>query len=74
MIIYDFEVFKHNVLLGTLDTDTDKIIQLWDIPSIKSFARDNLTEIWVGYNCEHYDKILLHRDSVWTAEYFRQSL
>ena len=74
MIIYDFEVFKHNVLLGALNTDTDKITQLWDIPSIKSFARDNLTEIWVGYNCEHYDKILLHRDSVWAVKYSRQGL
>jgi len=60
MIIYDFEVFKHNVLLGTLDTDTNEIKQLWDISSIRQHTLDNLDEIWVGYNCEHYDKILLH--------------
>ena len=60
MIIYDFEVFKHDTLLGALNTDTDEIIQLWDIPSIKKYTQENLEEIWVGYNCEHYDKILLH--------------
>ncbi len=65
MLIYDFEIFKHDTLLGVLDTDTNKIVQLWDIPSIKEFAKKNLSEIWVGYNCEHYDKILLHRNSIW---------
>lgn len=60
IIIYDFEVFKHNVLLGTLNTNTGKIQQLWDIPSIRKHAEENLNEIWIGYNCEHYDKILLH--------------
>ena len=60
MIIYDFEVFKHDTLLGTLDTDTNEIVQLWDIKAIKAYAQEKLTEIWIGYNCEHYDKILLH--------------
>lgn len=65
MLIYDFEIFKHDTLLGVLDTDTDEIVQLWDISSIKEFTKKNLDEIWVGYNCEHYDKILLHRNSIW---------
>ena len=60
MITYDFEVFAHNVLLGALNIETGKVTQLWDIPSIKKYAEENLSEIWVGYNCEHYDKILLH--------------
>ena len=41
MIIYDFEVFKHDTLLGTLNTDTDEIIQLWDIPSIKTYTQEH---------------------------------
>ena len=60
MITYDFEVFAHNVLLGALDIETGKVTQLWDIPSIKEYTKKNLEEIWIGYNCEHYDKILLH--------------
>ena len=60
MIIYDFEVFKHDVLLGVLNEETGEIKQIWDIPSIKEYTEKNLNNIWVGYNCEHYDKILLH--------------
>lgn len=60
ILIYDFEVFKHDTLLGVLDTDTGEVKQIWDIPKIKEFARENVKNIWVGYNCEHYDKILLH--------------
>ena len=66
MIIYDFETFKHDVLLGTLDTETGDIKQVWGIPGIKELAETNLGEIWVGYNCEHYDKILLH--GIWSGK------
>ena len=61
--IYDFEVFKHDVLLGILNADTDEVIQVWDIQEIKRLAQEFIHDIWVGYNCEHYDKILLHRYS-----------
>ena len=64
MLVYDFEVFKRNTLLGILNTENGEIIQVWDIPSIKQLAQDNINEIWIGYNCEHYDKILLHRNSI----------
>lgn len=60
MLIYDFEVFKHNTLLGVLDEETGDITQLWDIEQIKDFTEKNLRNIWVGYNCAHYDKIILH--------------
>ena len=64
MLIYDFEVFKHDTLLGVLNEETGEIFQMWNITQIKEFAKENLSNIWVGYNCEHYDKILLHRDFV----------
>lgn len=64
MLIYDFEVFKHDTLLGVLNEETGEIFQMWSIAQIKRFAEENLDNIWVGYNCEHYDKILLHRDFV----------
>lgn len=60
MIIYDFEVFQHDTLLGAMNEETGEIVQLWDIPSIKDYTKKNLNNVWVGYNCEHYDKILLH--------------
>lgn len=60
MLIYDFEVFKHNTLLGVLNEETEEIIQLWDINQIREFTEKNIRNIWVGYNCAHYDKILLH--------------
>lgn len=64
MLIYDFETFKHDVLLGVLNEETGEIFQTWSISGIKDYARKNLENVWVGYNCEHYDKILLHRDFV----------
>lgn len=60
MIVYDYEVFKHNTLLGALDIETGKITQLWDIPAIKKYIHDNVGQVWIGYNSDHYDKILSH--------------
>ncbi len=60
MLIYDFETFAHNTLLGVLNEETGEIIQTWNIPEIKALTEAQLNNIWIGYNCEHYDKILLH--------------
>ena len=58
--MYDFEVFKHDTLLGVLNTDTGEVTQIWNIPEIRELAEKQIKDIWVGYNCEHYDKVLLH--------------
>ncbi len=47
MLVYDWEIFKHNSLLGILDTDTNKIIQLWDISEIKNYINKNLNVVWI---------------------------
>ena len=60
MLIADYEIFKKDSLLGVLDTETNEIYQMWNISDIKDFIKHNLTEIWVGYNSENYDKILAH--------------
>ena len=60
ILLYDFEVFKHDALLGVLNEETDEVTQLWGIEDIKNFTRKNLDNIWVGYNSAHYDHILLH--------------
>ena len=66
MIIYDFETFKHDVLLGTLNTETGETKQVWGIPGIKALAEEYIEEIWVGYNSAHYDHILLH--GIWSGK------
>lgn len=60
MLIYDFEIFRYDTLLGVLNEETGEVTQLWNIDEIKSFTRKNLENIWVGYNSAHYDHILLH--------------
>ena len=60
MFIADYEIFKHDSLLGVLDTETNEIHQIWDVNGIKKFIREHLDEIWVGFNSDHYDKILAH--------------
>ena len=60
MIVYDYEVFRYDTLLGMLNEETGEVIQSWDIPEIKNLIDKNLSNIWIGYNCEHYDKILSH--------------
>ena len=60
MIVYDYEVFKHNVLLGALNEETGEVTQVWDINRIREIIEEGLKNIWIGYNCEHYDKILSH--------------
>lgn len=60
MFIADYEIFKHDSLLGVLDTETDHIYQMWGVSDIKKLIKDHLDEIWVGFNSNHYDKILAH--------------
>ena len=60
MLIADYEIFKKDSLLGVLDTEVEKVYQMWSISDIKEFIKTHLNEIWVGYNSENYDKILAH--------------
>lgn len=47
MLIYDWEIFKHNSLLGVLNIDTDEVIQSWDIEEIKKYTREHLDQVWI---------------------------
>lgn len=60
MIIYDYETFKHDILLGILNTETNEVTQVWGVPEIKNLINKFMTDIWIGYNCEHYDKPMSH--------------
>ncbi len=59
ILIFDFEVFKYDVLLGVYDANNKSYYQIWDIESIKNFYYNNKDAIWVGYNNSHYDNYIL---------------
>lgn len=60
MLIADYEVFKRDSLLGALDVETNQVYQMWDIDEIKAFIKEHIEDIWIGFNSDHYDKILAH--------------
>lgn len=62
IIIFDFEVFKEDILLGTYILEENKnpyIFQTRDLEEIKKFYYDNIDSLWVGHNNEYYDNIIL---------------
>ena len=60
MLIADYEIFKHDSLLGVLDINIDKIYQIWGVPEIRDFIKNHLDDMWIGFNSDRYDKILAH--------------
>ncbi len=62
IIIFDFEVFKYDTLLGALILDDDNvdIFQSWDIDEIREFYEVHKNSIWVGWNNERYDNHILN--------------
>lgn len=61
LIIFDFEVFKYDTLLGALIINNEKIdvFQSWDLNEIKEFYYENIDNIWIGHNNERYDNLIL---------------
>lgn len=62
IIIYDFEVFKFDTLLGAYILDDDMSLtkyQTWSLDNIRKFYADNVESIWVGHNIEDYDNHIL---------------
>lgn len=61
LIIFDFEVFKHDTLLGAIiiDKDNISIMQTWDLSKMKKFYAMNIDAIWIGHNNKHYDNFIL---------------
>ena len=58
-LVFDFEVFPYDVLLGVYDVNEKKYIQLWDKEQIKQFYNENINAIWIGHNNSHYDNYIL---------------
>lgn len=59
VIIFDFEVFKYDCLLGVYDVNNKQYIQLWGLNEIKQFYYSNINSVWVGHNNSHYDNYIL---------------
>ena len=58
-LVFDFEVFKYDTLMGVYDVNEKKFIQLWDKEEIKKFYEENKNSIWIGHNNSHYDNFIL---------------
>ena len=61
LIIFDFEVFKHDTLLGMIFIENNKTLtkQTWDLEEIRRIYLDNLDSIWIGHNNARYDNLIL---------------
>lgn len=59
IIVFDFEVFKYDTLLGVYNVNESKYFQTWDLGEIKRFYLENKDAIWVGHNNTDYDNIIL---------------
>lgn len=61
LLIFDFEVFKHDTLLGVnIITDSGfERFQTWDLDKIRAFYQVNQDSIWIGHNNSGYDNFIL---------------
>lgn len=61
-IIYDFEVFRFDTLLGCKIIFEDghrEYYQTWDLDEIRKFYDENKNNMWVGHNSSGYDDLIL---------------
>ena len=59
IIVFDFEVFKHDTLLGCYLLNEQKYFQSWNKEEMKQFYYKNKNAIWVGHNNQGYDNFIL---------------
>lgn len=61
IIIFDFEVFKYDTLLGVHILNDDNITtkQTWNLKEICAFYEEHINDIWVGHNISRYDNLIL---------------
>lgn len=61
IVLYDYEVFRHDTLLGATIIDTDNVytVQTWDLNEQKSFYDEHHNSIWIGHNNAGYDNFIL---------------
>lgn len=61
IVIFDFEVFEYDVLLGVhiFNDDSIEVKQIWDLDEIRQFYEEHIEDIWVGHNISRYDNLIL---------------
>lgn len=62
IVLFDFEVFKHDTLLGTLSINDDgstTVYQTWDLDDVCKFYETHKNCIWIGHNNAAYDNFIL---------------
>ena len=62
LIIFDFEVFKYDTLLGAkiINNDNVQLYQTWNLEEIKEFYNNHKdNSIWIGHNNSGYDNWIL---------------
>lgn len=60
MIVFDFEVFKYDWLFVSLDLESEEYITIEnDSQKMTDYYEQHKNDIWIGYNCKHYDKYIL---------------
>lgn len=58
LLVYDFEVFKYDTLLGVIELQEDlskKYVQIWDLSEIRDYYEQHEDDIWIGHNNLGYD-------------------
>ena len=58
-LVFDFEVFKYDTLLGVYDICNNKYYQTWNASKIRELYLDNPNAIWIGHNNSDYDNNIL---------------
>ena len=59
MIFYDFEVFKEDWLVVVIDMSKKKeYVIINDPDELARLHKENISEIWVGFNSRHYDQYI----------------
>lgn len=59
MIFFDFEVFKYDWLVVFMDVDRHQETDVMNNPKqLQDYYQENVDNIWVGFNCRHYDKYI----------------
>lgn len=61
LIIFDYEVYKYDTLLGCIVVKDDKldVFQTWDLKKMNVFYEMHKRSLWVGHNNDSYDNHIL---------------
>jgi len=64
IIIYDFEIFRYDTLLGAIilhENGNKELYQTWDEDDIRDFYYEHKEDIWIGHNNFSYDDLILEQ-------------